>query len=112
MPGAQTREITFVVESKAEPLLVVSTGGTQAPDHQRVALKPEGAEKRTGKATLPVSEDVLMSYVFVGNPGTAYQITVEPKAKVVLRTLPNPVKSSIPTQFAIGRGFSYLEVKP
>lgn len=105
--------VTFEVESTAEPLLIVSTrdaGGR--PSNQRVDLSPAGAERRTGSVTVPSDQTHFLTWIFTGNPGAKYKITLGPESKVTLRQSKNPIESSIATTRPMTTGSDQFEVRP
>jgi hypothetical protein len=106
-------QVTFDVESAAEPLLIVSTqdAGGHPTNHQ-VDLEPVGAERRTGSITVPSSQNHFLTWIFTGNPGTKYKITLEPKDKIALKRSDNPIESSIATSRFMGTGSDQFEVVP
>lgn len=100
-------QITVKTDSAAEPLLVV----TQNNQNTVLNLRPNGAQKRSAKANVSSASPALLTWVFGGDPGTKYEIALEPKAKVVLSRGSNPIKSRISTQRFFGEGSVMFEVK-
>jgi hypothetical protein len=107
------RKVTFEVESEAEPLLIVSTRDAAGqPVNQVVDLKPAGATKRTGSPNLSTDQPHFLTWIFTGNPGTKYKITLEPKEKIKLKRSKNPIESSISTSRFMASGSDRFEVAP
>ncbi|MCB1035472.1 MAG: hypothetical protein KDD47_16740 [Acidobacteria bacterium] len=101
-------KITFTTESAAEPLLVVTQNGVNTT----LDLRPAGAEKRTATHEVAAGTSALLTWIFGGNPGTKYKITLDPKAKITLSRGKNPIESSISTQRFFGQGSVMFEVAP
>jgi hypothetical protein len=106
-------KVTFEVESEAEPLLIVSARDAAGqPVNRLVDLMPAGATKRTGSLTVSSNQTQFLNWIFVGNPGTKYKITLTPQAKVKIRRSKNPIESSIATTRPVASGSDQFEVVP
>lgn len=106
-------KVTFEVESEAEPLLIVSTRDAAGqPVNHMVDLKPAGATTRTGSLTVPSNQTQFLTWIFTGNPGTKYKITLSPQAKVTIKRSKNPIQSGIATTRFMGSGSDQFEVMP
>lgn len=99
--------VSFEVETKAEPLLVLSRKGAK---NTTVQLAPAGAEKRKGTAEAAVGEKVLLTCIFAGAPGTKYKVTLGPKEKLEVRGS-NPIESAIATSELAGSAHRFFTVR-
>lgn len=106
-------KVTFEVESKAEPLLIVSTQDAEGrPTNQPVDLRPVDGEKRKGSITVSSNQTHFLTWIFVGNPGTKFKIALEPQGKITLKRSKNPIESSIATTRPATSGSDRFEVTP
>ena len=103
--------VSFEVESEAEPLLIVSTRDAAGrPINQLVGLSPAGAVKRQGSLDVSSNQIHFLTWIFTGTPGTDYKITLSPQAK--LKRLKSPIESSIATTRLMTSGSDRFEVTP
>ncbi len=42
-------------------------------------------QHRTGSLTVPSNQTQFLTWIFTGNPGTKYKITLSPQAKVTIK---------------------------
>ena len=103
-------KIAFEVDSKAEPLLIVSTNKSGSLSNEPVDLQPEGAEKRKGEITLSAGTKGFLTWIFTGSPGAAYSISIKPEARVKLGRASNPIESSIATHRPATSGSDTMEI--
>ena len=105
-------KVTFETDSDAEPLLIVSRHEPAGAVNERVNLQPAGVKVRSGSVIVPANEKVVLTWIFVGSPGTKFKITLKPKEKITLTRADNPIESSISTHRTVNSGSDQFEVKP
>ena len=101
--------ITFNVETAAKPKLVVSHKRNGQSVNTVVGLSGDGPGKFKGSLPTPTGR-VLLTWIFVGSPGTTYAITLSPASKVTLSRGSNPIKSRIATRETAGTGGVFVTV--